>query len=105
MRLAFVVSAPCYYFSPLFLELADLCELQVFYLTMETVQPYHDVEFTSEFPPPDGMMHGYNYWPPLNSGPMTARRGFFSLKTNHVARKILEYKPDLVIIHGWQYLA
>ncbi len=105
MRIAYVTSHPIQYQAPLFRRLAgtDGVELRVFFGSDQGLKPYRDVDFNREvrwdIPLTDGFAHEFD----RNLSPRPGSEAFFGLVNPMMVPRLLLWKPDVVIVHGYAH--
>ncbi len=106
LKLAFFVSHPIQYFSPLFRKLStsELFELKVYYFSDETLKEFNDKQFGKKIKWDIDLIGGYE-WEVLqnNSFVPTIYKPPFGLINSDIKKIIKE--SDIIIIHGWNYIS
>ncbi len=106
-KIAFLVSHPIQYFSPLFKKLAERSEidLTVLYCSDESVKGMRDSGFDSDVKWDVPLLEGYQYRFLKNNSPApTICSSPFGLINFGVVKEIRRGRYDAVIIHGWHYV-
>lgn len=101
-KLAVVISHPIQHFAPLFRDLAKQpnLELRVFYCCDWGVRDYADPGFGKTFKWDIPLLEGYEHeFLPIAKRPQDL--GFFSIDNPDVGRRLSEFSPDAVWIHGY----
>ena len=106
-RIAFLVSHPIQYFSPLFrlISLHPAFDLTVYYCSDEGFREMKDVEFDTKIKWDIPLLDGYyskilkNY----SLIPSTHRKPFGLINTGIIC-EIVKKKYDACIVHGWNYV-
>lgn len=102
MKLAIVITHPIQYYAPLFklLTARGKIALKVFY-TWERGAEKFDVGFGKSFDWDIPLLEGYNYTFVSNNG--NTGKGFWDVKNPALTREIAAWKPDAVLVYGWNY--
>ena len=106
-RVAFLISHPIQYFSPLFKKLAEqpAIDLTVLYCSDESVRGMRDSGFGSEIKWDIPLLEGYKYKFLKNHSPFpTIFKAPFGLLNFGIIREIRHTKYDALIMHGWHYV-
>jgi len=106
-KIAFLISHPIQYFSPLFKEMAKHKEidLTVYYCSDESVRGMKDVGFGINLKWDIPLLEGYNYKFLKNYSPKPSIfNGFFGLMNFSIINELKKGKYDVLIVHGWNYL-
>ena len=108
IKIAFFVTHPIQYFSPLFKELNKNLEidLTVYYFSDETIKIFEDKGFNKKIKWDINLLEGYNFeFLKNNSLIPTIYKPPFGLINFSVLKKIKKDKLDIVLIHGWNYVS
>lgn len=106
-KVAFLVSHPVQYFSPLFKEMAKhpQIDLTVYYCSDEIMKGVRDVGFGVEVKWDIPLFEGYRYKFLKNQSPIpTIFKPPLGLINFGIIREIVKNKHDAVVIHGWNYV-
>jgi glycosyltransferase involved in cell wall biosynthesis len=104
-KIAFLLSHPIQYFSPLLQALAQEKEftLKVYYCSDHGVSQKIDKEFgrivTWDIP----LLEGYEYEFIYNASANPSVTSFWGLINFGIFKKLHQDKPDILIVHGWGY--
>lgn len=101
MRLAVVVSHPIQYYSPLFREMAGLCDLTVFYAWNPDAEQLGSVGFGTAFAWDVDLLSGYRSVFLENVSAAPGTEGFGGCDTPGIAAKLEDGNFDAVLIFGW----
>lgn len=104
-RLAIVATHPIQYYAPWFRRLAerDGLELRVFYLWDFGVRPSHDPGFGSEIAWDVPLLDGYTHEFVPNTAADPGTHHFRGLRNPGLLRRVLEWKPDAVLLMAYRY--
>ena len=108
IKIAFFLTHPIQYFSPLFKKLYKNTEidLTVYYFSDETTKMFEDKEFNKKIKWDINLLEGYNFeFLKNNSLTPTINKPPFGLINFSILKKIKKEKNDIVIIHGWNYIS
>ena len=108
IKIAFFVTHPIQYFSPLFKEFNKNSEidLTVYYFSDETTKIFEDKEFNKKINWDINLLEGYNFeFLKNNSLTPTINKPPFGLINFSILEKIKKDKLDIVLIHGWNYVS
>ncbi len=104
-KIAFLLSHPIQYFSPLLAELdkTENVELMVYYCSDHGVAQKIDKEFGKIVQWDIPLLEGYPYefLPNLSPNPSVVQFG--GLFNPAIIQKLISHKPDLLLVHGWGY--
>ena len=106
-RIAFLISHPIQYMSPLFRELSKQPQIdfKVYYCSDESIKGMRDIGFGREVKWDTPLLEGYRYeFISNNSLIPTIFKPPFGLINLGIIIKILKHKHDVIIIHGWHYV-
>lgn len=106
-KVAFILSHPIQYFSPLFREIAKhpQIDLMVYYCSDETIKTGKDVEFGVEVKWDIPLLDGYKYKFLKNHSPLaTIFKPPLGLINLGIMREIKKNRYDAIIVHGWNYI-
>lgn len=106
-KIAFLVSHPIQYFSPLFREMAkhSQIDITVYYCSDESIRGMKDIGFGAEVKWDIPLLEGYKYKLLRNFSPRpTIFKPPFGLMNLGIVREIIKNKYDVIIIHGWNYV-
>ncbi len=103
-RLAIVTSHPIQYNAPLFRLLSERnnISIKVFY-TLEQKAFQFDQEFGKKIEWDLPLLEGYEFAFISNGG--NEKRGFWDVRNPGLEAAILEWRPDAVLVYGWNYLS
>lgn len=105
LRIAILTSHPIQYQAPLFRELASRdIELKVFFCWDFGVEKTFDREFGKTFRWDIPLLEGYEYEFIPNISPRKGTHHFLGLVNPSAPFRILSWKPDVVILHGYAHL-
>ncbi len=105
-KVAFIVSHPIQYFSPLFRLLSKKMDLTVIYLSDETLKTFMDKEFSAAIKWDIPLLKGYRYKLLKNNSPVhSVSRPPFGLLNLGILNEITNKKYDCIIVHGWHYVS
>ena len=104
LRIAIVVSHPIQYFAPWYRAVAALpgVHLKVFFCRKWGLNTYFDRDFQREIKWDIPLMDGYP-WEFLESRDESKALSFFSVDNPSVDRALTEFRPEVVLIHGYAY--
>ncbi len=105
-KIAFLVSHPIQYFSPLFEKMNDneKMDLTVYYCSDETLKTFKDRGFNREIKWDIPLLSGYKYKFLKNYSPKPSiYNGFLGLMNWGIVKELKNKKYDALIIHGWNY--
>lgn len=102
MKLAIVITHPIQYYAPMFRLLTERgnITLKVFY-TWERGAEKFDVGFGKSFEWDIPLLEGYDHTFISNNGNM--KKGFRDVKNPRLTHEIAAWKPDAVLVYGWNY--
>ena len=103
-KLAFLLSHPVQYYSPLFRELSKQpqIDLTILYCSDESIKEMKDKGFNKNIKLDIDLLKGYKYKFLKNYSPIKSIfKPPFGLMNFDISKEILKY--DAVIIHGWHY--
>ena len=107
-KVAFFLSHPIQYFSPLFRQLSlnpDI-DLMVYYFSDETLKKYTDKQFNVEVEWDTDLIGGYSYKVIYNNSPLkTIYQHPFGLINFGVIKELKENRYDYIIVHGWSFIS
>lgn len=106
-RLALIVSHPIQYYVPLYRCLAsrrDL-EIKVFFTWHAGGAPVADHGFRTSFAWDIPMTCGYDFEVVNNTSPDPGTHRFLGLRNPTLVQRVIAWRPDLAIIHGWAWLS
>ena len=106
-KIAFLISHPIQYFSPLFKEMAKCpcIDLNVYYCSDESIRGMKDVGFGINLKWDIPLLEGYNYKFLKNYSPKPSIfNGFLGLMNFSIINELRKNKYDVLIVHGWNYL-
>jgi glycosyltransferase involved in cell wall biosynthesis len=106
IKVAFLLSHPIQYFSPLFRKLARSAaiDLTVLYCSRHGLQARVDEKFGVAFAWDIALLEGYKYKFLQNFPKDTSPRGPLSLFNPGILRELLQERYDALIVHGYNYL-
>lgn len=103
MKIAFLISHPIQYYSPLFTELSKKIDLTVLYCSDESVKTLKDHDFATTIKWDIDLLKGYKYKFLKNNSPIKSIfKPPFGLINLSIKKEIKKY--DAIIIHGWHYI-
>ncbi|HYF31984.1 MAG TPA: glycosyltransferase family 4 protein [Chitinophagaceae bacterium] len=102
MKLAIVITHPIQYYAPLFklLTARGNIQLKVFY-TWERGAEKFDVGFGKSFDWDIPLLEGYDHTFVSNKG--NRKKGFWDVHNPSLNTEIAFWKPDAVLVYGWNY--
>ncbi|MBU4377282.1 MAG: glycosyltransferase family 4 protein [Candidatus Omnitrophica bacterium] len=106
-KVAFLVSHPIQYFSPLFKKMAKhpQIDLTIYYCSGEIMKGVKDAGFGVEVKWDIPLLEGYKYKFLKNYSPIPATlKPLIGLINFGIIREIAKNKYDAVIVHGWSYV-
>lgn len=105
MRIAILASHPIQYQAPLFYFLAkqENVKLHVFFCWDFGVSETYDEQFKVSFKWDIPLLDGYEYTFLENKSKKPGTNSFFGLYNPGSAKAILEFKPDCVLVHGYNH--
>ena len=106
-RVAFIVSHPIQYYAPLHQRLArrsDL-ELKVFFTWHAGEAPVLDQGFKAAFSWDIPLTEGYQFERVPNVASDPGTHHFFGLRNPDLVDRVMAWKPDLAVVHGWAWLS
>lgn len=106
-RVAYLLSHPIYYFSPLLRTLADYpgIELTVYYCSEEGFKEMQDEGFKQRVKWSIPLFEGYNYKFLKNYSPVpTVFKSLIGLVNPGIVMEIIRNNYDAIIVHGWNYI-
>lgn len=105
-RIAFLISHPIQYFSPLFQRMAahPQIDLTVFYCSDESIRGGVDREFGRPVTWDIPLLEGYRYrFLPNRSWKPSIFRGYWGLWNPRIVLELRRDRFDALIVHGWSY--
>ncbi len=101
LRVGFLISHPIQYYTPIFRELAGLCDLTVFFAHRQTAEQQAKAGFGVAFDWDIDLMSGYRskFLKNVSRRPSTDR--FSGCDTPGIAREIAEGGFDAFVVPGW----
>ncbi|MFO0745649.1 MAG: glycosyltransferase family 4 protein [Myxococcota bacterium] len=105
IRIAYVTSHPIQYQAPLFRRLAatDGVALKVFFASDMGLSTYVDPGFAREVKWDVPLIEGYEHEFVKNVSPKPGVQRFFGLLNPAMPMRVLAWKPDAVIVHGYAH--
>ena len=107
-KVAFFISHPIQYYSPLFRRLSansDI-DLMVYYFSDETLRKFTDRQFNTEIEWDTDLIGGYDFKVLKNNSPYkTIYKHPFGLINFEIISELKKNKYDYVIVHGWSYIS
>ena len=107
-KVAFFISHPIQYYSPLFRRLSansDI-DLMVYYFSDETLRKFTDRQFNTEIEWDTDLIGGYDFKVLKNNSPYkTIYKHPFGLINFEIIGELKKNKYDYVIVHGWSYIS
>ena len=107
-KIAFFISHPIQYYSPLFRKLSintDI-DLMVYYFSDETLRKFTDRQFNTEIEWDTDLVGGYDFKVLKNNSPYkTIYKHPFGLINFQIISELRKNKYDYVIVHGWSYIS
>lgn len=107
-KIAFLISHPIQYFSPLFREMAadPMIDLTVYYCSDEGAEEVYSKDFNAAVKWDIPLFNGYKYKILKNlSLKPSIFSGFFGLMNFGIIKEIKKERYDAIIIHGWNYFS
>src|SRR5471032_127446 len=103
LRVGFLISHPIQYYTPIFRELAKLCDLTVFFAHRQTAQQQAQAGFGVSFDWDIDLVSGYRseFLENVSRQPSTDR--FSGCDTPGIARVIAEGNFDAFVVPGWGF--
>jgi len=101
MRLAIVASHPIQYQTPLFRELAGRFDVKVFFAYRATPRDQAAAGYGVEFEWDNDLLSGYPFTFVENKSFRPGLKHFFGCDTPSVAAELAQYRPDAVLVLGW----
>lgn len=104
-KLAIVTTHPIQYNAPWFTMLASRkkVELKVFYTWENAAQKFFDKGFQRQMQWDIPLLEGYDYEFVKNTATVQSSKSFYGIQNPYLNKRILEYKPDAVLIFGWKF--
>jgi glycosyltransferase involved in cell wall biosynthesis len=102
-KLAIIVTHPIQYHSPVFSELAKLCQLKVFYTWGEESIVKYDPGFGRIIEWDLPLLDGYAYTFLKNVANNPGSHHFFGIKNPDAISSINNFNPDAIFVYGWSY--
>ena len=106
-KIAFLLSHPIQYFSPLFKRLAERADidLMVLYCSDEGARKMRDKGFGADVAWDIPLLDGYRYKILQNNSPIpTVSNAPWGLMNFGVVKEVKEGEYDAIILHGWHYV-
>jgi glycosyltransferase involved in cell wall biosynthesis len=106
-RIAFLLSHPIQYFSPLLIKIAksSFMHLTVYYCSDESIRGMKDSGFGREVKWDIPLLEGYNYKFLRNYSPTpTIFKSIIGLINPGIVIELQKNRYDAIIIHGWNYI-
>jgi glycosyltransferase involved in cell wall biosynthesis len=101
---AYFLSHPIQYFSPLLKEMAKRMNLTVYYFSDASIKGQHDKEFGVSVQWDTPLLEGYNYIFLKNySRRQALTNRFLDVFNPAVVGVLRKTRPDIVIVNGWTY--
>jgi glycosyltransferase involved in cell wall biosynthesis len=107
-KIAFFISHPIQYYSPLFRKLSDNTDidLMVYYFSDETLRKFTDRQFNTEIEWDTDLVGGYDFKVLKNNSPYkTIYKHPFGLINFQIISELRRNQYDYVIVHGWSYIS
>jgi glycosyltransferase involved in cell wall biosynthesis len=103
LRVGFLISHPIQYYTPIFRELAKLCDLTVFFAHRQTAEQQAQAGFGVAFDWDIDLVSGYRskFLENISREPSTDR--FSGCDTPGIAREIVEGSFDAFVVPGWGF--
>jgi glycosyltransferase involved in cell wall biosynthesis len=103
LRIGFLISHPIQYYTPIFRELAGLCELSVFFAHRQTAEQQARAGFGVAFDWDIDLLSGYRskFLDNVSKQPSTDRYG--GCDTPGIAREIADGGFDAFVVPGWGF--
>jgi glycosyltransferase involved in cell wall biosynthesis len=103
-RLAVIITHPIQYFTPVFKQLAQSCDLHVFYTWGKAAQgEKFDHDFQKEIAWDIPLLEGYNYTFLNNTAKKPGSHHFFGILNPDIIDIIKIFDPHAIFIYGWAY--
>ncbi len=103
-KLAIIVTHPIQYNVPVFQQLAQSCQLKVFYTWGEEgVQKKYDPDFKKTFEWDIPLLEGYSYELLENIASQPGSHHGKGINNPAIIERILDFKPDAILVYGWIY--
>jgi glycosyltransferase involved in cell wall biosynthesis len=106
-RAAFIVSHPIQYFAPLYQRLGrreDL-EIKVFFTWHDGRTPVEDRGFKERISWDIPLTEGYEFELVPNVATNPGTHHFFGLRNPALVQRVVDWHPNVVLIHGWAWLS
>jgi Glycosyl transferases group 1 len=103
LRVGFLISHPIQYYTPIFRELAGLCDLTVFFAHRQTAEQQAQAGFGVAFDWDIDLISGYRsrFLENVSRNPSTDR--FSGCDTPGIAREIADGRFDAFVVPGWGF--
>ncbi|WP_293312281.1 glycosyltransferase family 4 protein [Pedobacter sp. UBA5917] len=103
-KLAVIITHPIQYFTPVFKELAQQCNLHVFYTWGKAAQgEKFDHDFQKEIAWDIPLLDGYPYTFLKNTAKEPGSHHFFGIQNPDIVAVIKTFNPQAILIYGWAY--
>jgi glycosyltransferase involved in cell wall biosynthesis len=103
-KLAIIITHPIQYFTPVFKQLAQYCDLQVFYTWGTAAQGQKfDHDFQKEIAWDIPLLEGYTYTFLNNTAKEPGSHHFFGIQNPDIIDVIKIFDPHAILIYGWAY--
>ena len=104
-RLAIITTHPIQYNAPLYRRLSERGKitLKVFYTWSQAREKVKDAGFGKEIQWDIPLLDGYAYEFVENTATNTGSRNFWSIKNPGLIPEVKNYKPDAILILGWNF--
>jgi len=104
LKIAFLFTHPVQYLTPLVSEMSNQKNFKIkVYYCEDTTKGYYDKEFGKVLKWDVPLLEGYKYDFLLNSK-LKKVGGFFRYANFGIVKKLRTDRPNILIIHGWNYL-
>lgn len=105
-KVAYFLSHPIQYFSPLLRLMAEEFDLHVYYFSDASIKGNHDVGFSQKVKWDIPLLEGYNYTFLKNiSGRKSLSNRFWDVVNPSLVKTLFRRKPEIVIVNGWSYFS
>ena len=103
-KLAVVVTHPIQYYVPVFQQLAQYCNLRVFYTWGEDgAKTKYDPDFRKSIDWDLPLLEGYEYEFLINMSKKQGSHNYSGINNPNLVSSIEKFSPDFILIYGWAY--